>query len=179
VTKAAHWFVVLSWVLAALFAGCKARKPQSASDTLKLMADYQDGGRYDEAIAVGLDWMKKSPNDSLGNAPFLQEIALLYLAKASKEPARKQDWVKQAILYADKALSTPSDSIAFLRTAAIISESTGDLSSSEACTYYRRSVQELQKLIPSLEQADPRGSRQIAEASLDRVQKKITSAGCK
>ncbi len=143
------------------------------------MGKYSDQGRYDDAIAVALDWVNKYPNDSLGNAPFLQQISLLYLAKASKEPAHKQESVKQAVLYADKALSIQPDASAFLQTAAIISESAGDLIPSEACTYYRQSEQELQKQIPFLEQADPRGSRQIAEASLVRVQRKITNSGCK
>ena len=175
-TRTAHWFVALAGLVAALFAGCNASKPQSASDVLKLMAEYKDSGRYDEAIAMAFDWMKKSPNDSLGNTTFLQQIALLYLAKASKEPAQREECVKQAVLYAGKAVSTQPDASEFL---AIFSESAGDLIPSEACTYYRRSVQELQKQIPWLEQADPRGSRQIAEASLARVQRKIATSGCK
>lgn len=177
-TRTAHWLVVLSGAVAALVAGCNASKPQYATDAVRLMMKYSEQGRYDDAIAVALDWVNKYPNDSLGNAPFLQQISLLYLAKASKEPAHKEESVKQAMLYADKALSIRPDAGAFLQTA-IISEAAGDIIPSESCAYYRRSVQELQKQIPFLEQADPRGSRQIAEMSLVRVQRKITNAACK
>jgi hypothetical protein len=179
VAKTNHLLVAISGVAALLFAACNTRKPQYTNEVITLMAKYSNQGRFDDAIAVGLDWTKRHPNDTFGQPLLLQKIALLYLAKASKEPAHKEEWVNQAIRYSDEASVNQPDASAILQEEPFILESAGDLAPAEACVYYRRSVQQLRKQIPWLEQADPKGPRQIAEMSLVRIQKKMTNSGCK
>lgn len=177
--KTNHLLVALLGVAALLIVACNTQKPQHTSELITLMAKYSDLGRFDDAITVGLDWTKRHPNDTLDRPLLLQKIALLYLAKASKDPAHKEECVNQAIRYSDEASVNQPDASVILQEEPLILESAGDLVPAEACVYYQRSIQQLRKQIPWLEQADPKGSRQTAEMSLVRIQKKMTNSGCK
>jgi len=54
---------------------------------------------------VAQDWLKKHREDPLHGATFYEQIAITYLIKASKDSARKDEWIQQAVAYYDKDLS--------------------------------------------------------------------------
>ena len=75
-----------------LLAGCRESVPKTASETITLMTKYSTQKRYDDAIKLAQDWLKKHPDDNAVNGTFYEQIAMIYLVKASKDPAHKEEW---------------------------------------------------------------------------------------
>jgi outer membrane protein assembly factor BamD (BamD/ComL family) len=90
--------------LVSILVACHPSTPEKGSEAISLMTTLDQRGRYDEAIRMAQDWMKKHPEDSAHNWAFYDQIAITYLMKASKDPGRKEEWVQQAVDYYDKAL---------------------------------------------------------------------------
>ena len=158
--------------------GCD-KTPHYTSDVLKLMSKYGTQGRYDDAIKVGRDWEQKFPDDSSTNAFLDQQIALLYLRKASDDSAHKEQWISRAISSSEEGLSSHGNKDWMnLTLGAAVFESAGDQSNSGRCVYYQKSIALLQDLIP-LEGGDNMiGSRTKDRATLSRVMEKAEQTGC-
>jgi hypothetical protein len=184
------WFSALALFAVFVLVGCRVNAPEEGSDAITLMAKYSQQERYDDAIRVAQDWMNKHPNDPSHGATFYEQIAIIYLMKASKDRARRDEWVKQAVTYLDKDLSVHQKNSVDVELYKVGRgfESAGDLSSSDSCLYYSRALKAFEdqfafiqgdgytaygKTIP-LEPV-----RQENQKALGRVKEKSEKAGCK
>src|SRR6267142_1089618 len=101
--------------------------PETRFEVLRRMCEYQQDGRYDDAISLGNAWITKYPQDGSNDQVFGQ-IALLYLEKAKKDVHSRDEYITQAIGYRDKMLPIALDarlgrySLTALQDAALISE---------------------------------------------------------
>jgi hypothetical protein len=122
--------------------GCRPSTPEKGSDAISLMTRLGQQGQYDDAIRVALDWMKKHPEETSHNWAFYDQIAVVYLMKASKDTAHKEEWIQQAVSYYDKALSVhqTNDVDVELYEVGRGVETAGDLSSTNSCFYFGRAV---------------------------------------
>jgi len=123
--------------------------PAQSNDHVSRMARYLQNGRFDDALEEGRLALNGDPEN-----PFiLNQIAIVYLTRAGKEPAYREKWVHEAIGYIEHSLRTSSktDPKALLDIvlAARSLEIAGDLSV-EKCTYYRRAADALENHSPPL-----------------------------
>jgi hypothetical protein len=179
---------VISFVIVVL-GGCHASAPGKGSDTISLMAKFNQQGRHDDAITVAQDWLKKHPDDTSHEATFYEQIAIAYLMKASKDAAHKDDWIHEAVTYYDKYLSVHQtrDGDIALYSAGRGFEMAGDLSTRDGCLYYGRAVKAFEQEVPFI-QGDSFTAygktiplapvRNENEQALGRVRAKFTKAGC-
>ncbi len=122
---------------------------------LHKMANYQKRGYYDAAIDVGKAWTTAYPIDGSNDKVFIG-IASAYLAKARRDRAHADDYIREALLYRDKALATASDpelgvySMSTIHDLAVISEYAGDLSAAQRCVQYRNTIKLYDHLITRL-----------------------------
>jgi hypothetical protein len=183
-------FVALAFFAICLLAGCRVSAPEKGSDAITLMANYVQRERYDDAISVAQDWMSKHPNDQSHAAIFYEQIATTYLIKASKDRARRDEWVKLAVAYFDKVLSVHQENAVDIELYNVGRglESAGDLSSSDRCLYYGRAVKAFKTEFPFI-QGDSYTAygrtiplepvRQESQKALGNVKAKFEKAGCK
>jgi tetratricopeptide (TPR) repeat protein len=68
------------------------------------MVAYSKQGRYDDAIQVGIKALENKPTDEV----VYQQIAMVYLIRAGRDEALREQWVSKAISYTDGALSLNS-----------------------------------------------------------------------
>ncbi len=116
----------------------------SSYDVLRTVERYERWGFHEKAIATGVSWVEKHPREGFMDAILLRELSLLYLESAKKDEAHREDFVRQAMLYRDKALSSDPDSPANLDGLAGISLRAGDMSSEERCLQYGNTVKLLE-----------------------------------
>jgi hypothetical protein len=183
-------FVAFAFFAVCLLVGCRVSAPEKGSDAITLMTKYSQRGRYDDAISVAQDWMNKHPNDQSHGATFYEQIAITYLMKASKDRARRDEWVKQAVAYFDKDLSVHQKNSVDVELYNVGRgfESAGDLSSSDSCLYYGRALKAFEEEFPFI-QGDSYTAydktiplepvRQENQKALGRVKTKFEKAGCK
>ena len=112
---------------------------------IKAMAKYQKKGRYDEAISVGVKWADEYP-DSFTSRWIYQDVSTLYIRKSTIERGRSEEYLKQAVVYRDKAISSALDSPYALQPLVAISESIGDLSATQRCVQYSNSIKLLDRM---------------------------------
>ena len=181
---------VFSFFAVSLLGGCRVSAPEKGSEAVTLMARYNQQGRHDDALRVAQDWLKKHREDPLHGATFYEQIAITYLIKASKDSARKDEWIQQAVAYYDKDLSVrqKNDIDIELYTVGRGFESAGDLSTNNSCLYYGRAMKAFEEEIPFIRgdsltaygKTIPLASvRQENEKALERVKAKLAKAGCK
>lgn len=90
-------------------------------------------GRYDEAAKAALESIKDEKKEYFK----YQSVAVVYAARAVKDPTNREKWAGQAALYIDKSVSlAPTDSINLLE-AALSNERIGDISG-QSCQYYEK-----------------------------------------
>jgi len=150
------------------------------------MTRYAQKGDYEKAVQIGLAAAKEAPDPSI-----YQQIAIVYLMRAHKQPAARDNWLREAVQYANRSCETgsnPTRALFNLYEAGRISEDAGDLSSTGRCDYYRDAVKKLTDQEPLLEGdsiaafgyrhplAPMRNENQKA---LTRVKGKLVDAGCK
>lgn len=181
-------FVIVAFFAMALLS-CRVSAPEKGSEAITLMARYNEQGRQDDAIRVAQDWLKKHPDDPL-RATFYEQIAIMYLMKASKDSGHKDEWIQQAVAYYDKDLSVhqKKDIDIELYSVGRGFELAGDLSTNNSCFYYGRAVTAFEEEIPFI-QGDSYTAygktiplapvRQEDEKALKRVKAKLAEARCK
>lgn len=104
------------------------RKTEASPET-KLLRK----GRYEEAANVVLESIKDEKKEYFK----YQSVAVVYAARALKDPTNREKWAGQAALYIDKSVSlAPTDSINLLEAALSI-ERVGDISG-QSCAYYEK-----------------------------------------
>lgn len=117
----------------------------SAACVFKTMAKYEKNGRYDDAINAAVRLAAKHP-DSFTSGLLYEDISRLYLRKSRTDSGRAEEYLTQAVSYRDKALPFASDSPYFLQQLVVLSESIGDLSTSQRCIQYRNSIKLLARM---------------------------------
>ncbi len=173
----------------------------TADDVLVRMTKYQKRGRYDDAIKAGVAWTEKHPHDESNILPLsvYWSISDLYLEKAKSESGRADKYVRQAIVYRDKAPPVPSYDVLDLLLLASFSESAGDLSPRQRCAEYRNAIGILQRAAAENEkvaQAASQASKKVGpertastrhwikgrsegtDAAIDHVKVKLHDSGC-
>ncbi len=143
----------------------------SAVCVLKTMAKYEKNGRYDDAVSAGVALAQKHP-DSFTSGWIYEDISELYLRRARMDSGRAEEYLKQAVFYRDKALPShlDSDSPYSLNTLVLLSESIGDLSTSQRCIQYRNSIKLLDRMKLLANEEEHRLARQF-KSNLDERQK--------
>lgn len=181
---------VFSFFAIFFLGGCRVSTPEKGSDAITLMARYNQEGRHDDAIRVAQDWLKKHPEDPSHGATFYEQIAITYLMKASKDAARKDEWIRQAVAYYDKDISVhqKSDIDIELYSVGRGFELAGDMSTNDSCLYYGRAVKSFEGEVPFI-QGDSYTAygktiplapvRQENDKALERVKAKFNKASCK
>ena len=174
-------------------ASCGERVPTNESSANPVitkaaaeMTRYAQRGDYEKAVQIGLTAAREAPDPSI-----YQQIAMVYLMRAHKQPVARDNWLREAVQYANKSCETKSNSardLFNLYEAGRILEDAGDLSSTGRCDYYRDAVKKLTDQAPLLE-GDSIAAfgyrhplaplRNENQKALTRVKRKFVDAGCK
>jgi len=110
-------------------------------------------GRYDEAAKAVLDSIKDEKKDFRR----YQTVAVVYAARAMKDPPNREKWLGQAAFYLEKSVSlAPEDGVNSMG-AAFGMDRLGDISG-QGCPYYEK-------------------ARQLAEDALSHLKSDSISAG--
>jgi len=166
----------------------------SLACAVKAMGKYEKKGRYDDAIRIGTTWADKYP-DSITSGFIDEDVSALYLTKARGDNGHAEEYIKQALVYRDKALRFASDSPYSLPTLVTISESAGDLSTVQRCVQYENAIRLLDRMnsLASAEKErlrrqfkpDLAGGKKLEslsqwiDAGIERMNGKLSSSGCK
>jgi tetratricopeptide (TPR) repeat protein len=126
-----------------------AAQERHTADYGSEMIQYTKEGRYDDAIQTGLNALRNQPKD----AAVYQQIVVVYLIRADKDPTERQRWILQALSYIEKALSADPSNPIMIRELAFDLEKAGDLSSNEKCQYYGHAF-DLSKRVAALLEGD-------------------------
>jgi hypothetical protein len=127
--------------------------------------------------------MKRHPDDNSKNGLFYEQIAITYLAKASKDSAHKDEWIQQSIAYYDRDLSVHQKQEIDIELYSVGRgfEWAGDLSATNRCSYYARAVRAFEQEVPFI-QGDSFTSyapiREENDKALQRVKTKLTGNDC-
>ncbi len=165
------------------------------------MANYERRGHYDAAIRVGTRWTEHHRTDAFFSDKVFISVASMYLQKARFDRSHSDDYVKQALLYRDKALPIASDptleNYDTLRDLGLISEYAGDLSTEQRCVQFGNAVKLYEHLTLRLKDKQLENSRRFApvkddisasdvdcwisntQGELERMRDKQHSSGCK
>jgi hypothetical protein len=176
---------MLILLIAASLAGCKAKTPKELDDARILIARYVAQGRYDDATKVAQDWMQGHPDDFL-----YDQVAIIYLKKASKDRSHRDEWVGQAVANYEKDLETHKMGTVDIELyeVGLGFESAGDLSTHDSCLYYGRAVKAFEDEVQFIQgdsytaygsSAPLAPLRQGNQKALERVKSKFDKAGCK
>jgi hypothetical protein len=174
-------------LIATLFLwGCSADKPQTATEAVALMTKQND----DKAIKTGEDWLNSHPEETAHRGALYEQLAIHYLLKAARDSKHKEDWIRSAVSYYDKYLSSNQTAAVDIRffSAGHGFASAGDLSSADSCLYYARAVTAFEH-----EAALVQGNnttvdgktfslaplRRQNEQALEEVKDKFAKSGCK
>src|SRR5258708_25713519 len=84
--------------LAAWLAYHETRIPQNQGEVLNRMIELQREGRYDKAVQVVQNWMKDNRRDISYDEFLYQQIAMIYIMKAYKNPKTRDDSIRQSEL---------------------------------------------------------------------------------
>jgi hypothetical protein len=172
-------------LIAASLAGCKAKTPEKLDDARILIARYVGQGRYDDAIKVAQDWMQSHPDDFL-----YDQVAIVYLTKASKDSSQRDESVGQAVANYEKDLETHKMGTGDIELyeAGLGFERAGDLSTHDSCLYYGRARKAFEDEVQFI-QGDSYTAyvstmplaplRQGNQKALERVKSKFDKASCK
>ena len=188
--SASSQLLIFLFAAAPFLVSCKVSTPDKGSDAISLMAKYAQRGRYDDALQIAQDWLHKHPHDAPHAATFYEQMAVIYLTKASKDLAHREEWVRQAVQYYEKDLATHEKQaidIEFYSVGRGL-EAAGDLSKANGCTYYTRAAKLFEDEVPLI-QGDSYTAyghtiplepvRLENQTALNRVKTKLESAGCK
>jgi hypothetical protein len=91
--------------VAAWFTYRETRIPQNQNEALKRMIELQREGRYDKAVQVVQNWMNDSRRDISHDGLMYDQIAFVYIAKAYKRPATRDESARRAEENLQKAVS--------------------------------------------------------------------------
>lgn len=154
---------------------------------LHKMENYEKRGMYDAAIEAGIKWLNRNP-ESFDDQVSLA-VACAFLHKAQQDNKHAEEYVRQALLYRDKAIPIASDSergwysMSTVWDMAVISESAADISDDQRCVQYRNTIRLLQLLAGRAQDKQDEISRRfgpkqsgITLADVDRYKNHVEAA---
>ena len=105
------------------------------------MVHFGNTGRPDHALGTAQDWLREHPGES-NDGLLYNQIALLYLVKASKDARHKGEWIQEAVTYLEKdlAVHSPTKIDMELYNIGQAFQMVGDLSADNRCLYYGRAA---------------------------------------
>jgi len=152
--------IILSILLVLVFVAAAAlviyhetRVPQNEREALNRMIELQEEGRYDKAAQTMQTWMGDSKRDTSHDGFMYGQIAFVYIAKAYKRPAMKDESVRRAEENLQKALTFyeehPQDGLTLEPFEIGGSyEILGDLSEKDKCRLYEKAHGLLVRQLP-------------------------------
>ncbi len=159
---------------------------KSSDDPVSRITRYSLEGQYDKAIQEGELALKSDP----GNPAILNQMAMVCLIRAKKEPAQHEEWIRKGSEYAQAAATGSSDkgpiAIGHVVQAGRSLELAGDLSA-DKCTYYRKAVDVLENRGPTVKGDSTTVEGKVVSLApvLDQkaktiaeIQKKLAAAHC-
>jgi len=172
----------------AVLAGCRPNPPRTVSEVVSRMVHYGNTGRPDQAIRTAQDWLREHPGES-NDGLLYNQIALLYLVKASKDARHKGEWIQEAVTYLEKDLAahSPTKIDMELYNIGQAFRVAGDLSADNRCLYYERAAKALEDefafiqgdTITAYGKTLPLApARRDNQKALDAVKAKLATAGC-
>jgi tetratricopeptide (TPR) repeat protein len=158
--------------------------PAEDNELFRKVLDYRNKGDFDAAVSVALKGIAGKPPDDF----LLETIADTYFERAQKDPAGREQWVKLAVQYSERALEVnPTDPVNVFNVGESYLTAGMNLPTSSACDYYQKSLETLERLqtdpILKNESALIEGERVSMEPYRKRLGEKITqvrqlAAGC-
>lgn len=136
---------------------------------MKAMAKYEKKGRYENAIATGVEWTDKH-YDGLTSPWIYEGISELCVKKARMDSGRAEEYLKQAVFYRDKAVQSLWETPYSLQPLVTISESVGDLSATQRCGEYGTSIKLLDRMKLLADEDKDRLERQVKPDLVARKQ---------
>jgi hypothetical protein len=142
--------VIAAWFL---FLSREMRSPEDQNQALNRMIELQKWGFYDRAAKVVRTWMNDSRRDASHDDFLYFEIAMVYIAKAYKMPAARDESIHQAELNLEGALrvydqAAPKDIDVMLFEIGGGYELLGDASPREKCRLYEKAREVLLRQLP-------------------------------
>ncbi|MGA8224194.1 MAG: hypothetical protein WB780_21285 [Candidatus Acidiferrales bacterium] len=130
-------------------------------------------GRYDEAAKAILDSIKDDKKDYFK----YQSVAVVYGARAAKDPSNRDKWADQAALYVDKSVSLAPNDFVNLMSAAFNFDHIGDISG-QPCAYYKKASRYAQDAMSQLKSdsvfvGDEKIPTQPIRDDLGKLQEKV------
>ncbi len=189
-----RWLLVVGGLLLIGVALCRWRVAasgqsadvKSSEDPVSLITRYSLEGQYDKAIQEGQLALKSDP----GNPAILNQIAIVCLIRAKKEPTQLEEWVRKGSEYAQEAASGTSVkgliTIGYVVEAGRTLELAGDLSANK-CAYYRRAIDVLENRGPAVTGDSPTVNGKVASLApvldqkaktIGEIQIKLKNARC-
>jgi hypothetical protein len=119
----------------------QTRTPQNQAAVFNRMMEWAKERRYDKAIQVVQNWMNDSRRDHSNDGFLYQQIAMVYIEKAYREPATRADSVHAAEVNLEKALAffdgkAPADNDVELFGIGGAYQVLGDVANESKCQYY-------------------------------------------
>ncbi len=178
--------------LAGWFVVARRDVPKIGTDALTRAIELQEAGRYDKAVQVLQTWMKDSSRNTSHDGFLYQQIAMIYMAKAYKKPATRDESIHEAQLNLEKSLDfvnkrDPEDNSLDLDGIGGAYEILGDLSDKDKCQFYEQAKQAFVRELPLIKgdsytaygKTVPLEPIRIEiRKHLDRVNEKYPRAGC-
>jgi len=178
--------------LAGWFIVARRDVPKMGTDALSRAIELQEAGRYDKAVQVLQTWMKDSSRNTSHDGFLYIQIAMIYIARAYKKPATRDESIHEAQLNLEKSLDfvnkrDPEDNGFDLDGIGGAYEVLGDLSDKDKCQFYERAQQAFARELPLIKgesytaygktvPLEP--NRLEVKKHLDRVNEKYPRAGC-
>jgi len=183
---------VVCLALAAWFVVTRRDVPKTGSEALNRAIELQEAGRFDKAVQCLQTWMKGASRNTSHDGFLYQQIAMIYIAKAYKKPASRDESIRQAQLNLEKSLDfinkrDPEDNNLYLDGIGGAYEILGDLSESNKCEFYEKAKEAFVRELPLIkgDSYTAYGKTVLLEPirieikkHLDRVSEKYPRAGC-
>jgi tetratricopeptide (TPR) repeat protein len=145
--------VAASAILISRLAYHETRTPHNQTEVLNRMIELQKEGRYDKAVKVVQDWMNKNARDDYRDGMLYGQIAVVYITKADKRPATKNESVQLAKENLEKELNLfdkqgQGELSVDLFEIGGSYETLGDIADGDKCPFYQKARELYEKQLP-------------------------------
>jgi hypothetical protein len=170
----------------------ETRVPRNQAEVLTRMVELQKEGRYDGAVRVVQSWMNDSRRDVTHDEILYQQIAMIYIMKAYKRSASRNESARLAELNLEKSVDMfekqeSKDNDIWLLGIGGAYEILGDISDNDKCRLYEKASALYLEQLPLIKgssltsygrttQLEP--VRAEIRKHLDATKKKLSGAGC-
>lgn len=170
----------------------KQQPLRNQNDVFRRAYELEKWGRYDAAITLYETWLTDDKRERSNDDFLYQQIAMIYIMKAHKNPRTREESVRAADLSLQKALALydsqpPKDIDVMLFEIGGTYEMLGDLTGKSKCGFYERAEQLFLRELPLIKgdtytayghttPLEP--VRKDIRKHLDSAKQKYEKAGC-